>query len=101
MNDKAPNTNKTDVILDIIFSWPSVWVHVVWFTTWWFFPIPNKLSLLTNVVSLEAILITLFVGISTVQTSDSIHKIHIHLLPHKKGEKSVDIGNVTISADKE
>ena len=59
MNDKAINK-----ILELVFSVPSIYVHTVWFVVW--FILRLDISLLTNIVSLEAIYIGLFVGIQQI-----------------------------------
>lgn len=59
MIDKAINQ-----ILRGVFSIPSIFVHTAWFITW--FVLGLDVNLLTNIVSLEAIYIGIFVGIQQI-----------------------------------
>ena len=47
-------------ILEAVFSIPSIFVHTIWFILWFVFK--QDVGLLTNIVSLEAIYIGIFVG---------------------------------------
>ena len=50
------------------FSWRSVFVHVVWWELW--FDLGLDVNLLTLIVSLEAILLCIFIGMSQNRQGD-------------------------------
>lgn len=59
------------VILDVVFSKPSLLVHTVWFV--WWFVFGKDVNLLTNIVSLEAIYIGVLIGVQQLHH----HKTHM------------------------
>lgn len=59
-----------DKIEKIIFSWTSVVLHTLLFIIW--FIAHLNVSLLTNVVSLEAIYITLLIGLGQRKKHDKV-----------------------------
>lgn len=60
-------------IQDILFSRLSVVVHTAWFTAW--LTLQLNINLLTLIVSLEAIYITLFIGLGQQTTHDHLKKL--------------------------
>lgn len=64
-----PIINK---VLKGIFSVPSIFVHTVWFFIW--FALQLNVNLLTNIVSLEAIYIGIFVGIQQITHHEVVKK---------------------------
>jgi hypothetical protein len=60
------------LINDYYFSWQSAVLHSLWFGLW--FAVGLDINLLTNVVSLEAIYLCLFIGMTQKGHSDSIHE---------------------------
>lgn len=67
-----------DRILSITFSKPSLVAHTVWFVYW--FVAKLDVSLLTNIVSLEAIYLGALIGIQQMKHHEVIKK-------HIKGQK--------------
>lgn len=68
-------------VLERIFSVPSLYIHTVWFIVW--FAVKLDISLLTNIVSLEAIYIGLLVGIQQLGHHKAIKK---HFNKEKKND---------------
>lgn len=62
--DKLISDKLIKVTLSGIFSKPSVIVHTIWFILWFAFGL--DVSLLTNIVSLEAIYIGILIGIQQI-----------------------------------
>lgn len=73
----------SEKLQSILFSKLSVVIHTIWFVVW--FLLKLNINTLTLVVSLEAIYITLFIGLEQQNTHD-VHKLikEIHTKVHKK-----------------
>ncbi len=73
-----------DKLEDIIFSWTSVFIHTAIFIVW--FLSDANVNLLTNIVSLEAIYITLLIGLGQRKKHQKT-KEHLETIKHhvKKG----------------
>ena len=71
--DKTPVIHRNKVE-EILFSWPSVIVHTASFILW--FVLKLNVDILTLVVSLEAIYITLFIGIFQNKIHENVQNVH-------------------------
>ena len=67
-----------DGVLKAVFSTPSLYLHTLWFAIW--FGLQLDINLLTNIVSLEAIYIGIFVGIQQIGHHEVIKQ-------HLRGDK--------------
>lgn len=65
-------------LIDLYFSPVSVIVHSIWFTTW--FACGGDVSLLTNIVSLEAIYSCVLIGMAQKAHHERTRRHFIHHL---------------------
>jgi len=77
--DKILPDSWIDKVLELVFSKPSLLLHTVWFVYW--FGAHLDVSLLTNIVSLEAIYLGALIGIQQIK-----HTRHLktHIEQHAK-----------------
>jgi|SRR3989344_3679893 len=63
--EKSAGHRIADKITNFVGSWPFIYLHIVWFGFWIFYPIEAfPYGLLTMIVSLEAILLSTFIMMS-------------------------------------
>lgn len=79
---RADHSSFSRQVVDKVFSVPSLIAHSSWFIIWFVFDL--NISLLTNIVSLEAIYLSIFIGISEKHTE---HKLKRHIETTMKGGK--------------
>jgi hypothetical protein len=73
---------NSDKIIDSIFSYPSLAIHVVITICWFAFGL--DLSLFTNLLSVEAILLAILIGVNQKRHADDT-KDHITKVMKKNG----------------
>jgi len=63
--ERSAGHRISDKITNFVGSWPFVYLHIVWFGFWIFYPVESfPFGLLTMLVSLEAILLSTFIMMS-------------------------------------
>lgn len=72
--DRIIPDSLIDGILATVFSKPSLIVHTVWFLVW--FLAHLNVSLLTNIVSLEAIYLGALIGIQQLRHHEETKDMH-------------------------
>ena len=68
LDSRSIGDRTADWIAINTFSWPSLWLHTIWWIAW--FALQLNVDLLTLVVSLEAILLCILIGMSQARGSE-------------------------------